>query len=123
MQEFLLILRDHEQRWDNFSPDDFQRIIKNYGEWNDQLAQQERFVGAGKLTSDLGGTVRADGDSGFIVDGPFTEAKEAIAGYYQIRANSLEEAYEVAGNCPILEYGGSVEVRAMVMPDAPLNCS
>ena len=123
MQEFLLILRDHEQRWDNFSPDDFQRIIKNYGDWNAQLAEQERFVGAGKLTSDLGGTVRGDAERGVIVDGPFAEAKEAIAGYYQIRASSLEDAFEVAGNCPILEYGGSVEVRAMVMPDEPRACS
>ena len=119
MQEFLLILRDHEQRWENFSPEDFQRIIKNYGDWNARLAEQERFVGAGKLTSHLGGTVRGDSDRGFIVDGPFAEAKEAIAGYYQIRAKSLEDAYEVAGKCPILEYGGSVEVREMVTADAP----
>ena len=122
MQEYLLILRDHEQRWDNFSPEDFQRIIGKYAEWNAQLAKEERFVGAGKLTSDLGGTVRR-GDDGFVVDGPFTESKEAIAGYYQIRASSLEAAYAVAGQCPILDYGGSVEVREMATATAPRACT
>lgn len=118
MQEYLLILRDHEQRWNNFSPEDFQRIIGMYAQWNQRLADEERFVAAGKLTSELGGTVRAAG-KGVVVDGPFTEAKEAIAGYYQVRATNLEEAFVVAGHCPILTYGGSVEVRAMVDTGSP----
>lgn len=117
MQDYLLILRDHEQRWDNFSPADFQRIINLYAQWNERLAQQERFVGAGKLTRDLGGTVRS-GEAGIVIDGPFAEAKEAIAGFYQVRAKDLDDAFEVASHCPILTYGGSVEVREMVSPNA-----
>ena len=121
MQEYLLILRDHEQRWDDFSPEDFQRIITQYAQWNERLAAEERFLGAGKLTSDLGGTVRQR-DGTIIIDGPFTEAKEAVAGYYKIRAADIKDAYAVAGGCPILTYGGSVEVREMVTSGAPRAC-
>jgi len=52
-----------------------------------------------------------------VTDGPFAESKEAIAGFFLIRADSLEEAVEIAGGCPGLEYGQTVEVRAMV-PEA-----
>ena len=49
-----------------------------------------------------------------MTDGPFAESKEAIAGFFLIRANSLEQAVEVARGCPGLEFGQTVEVRAMV---------
>ena len=49
-----------------------------------------------------------------MTDGPFVESKEAIAGFFVIRADSLEQAVEVARGCPGLEFGQTVEVRAML---------
>ena len=49
-----------------------------------------------------------------MTDGPFVESKEAIAGFFLIRADSFEQAVEVARGCPGLEFGQTVEVRAMV---------
>jgi hypothetical protein len=46
-----------------------------------------------------------------VIDGPFAESKEAIAGYWFIRAASLEEAVEIAKANPCLDYGVTVEVR------------
>lgn len=112
MNQYLLILRDHESKWDNFSPDELQRVVHGFAEWNRNLAEAERLVSAGKLDRDLGVTVRKRGGE-VVVDGPFSEAKEAIAGYFCIRAEDLESAGEVAQSCPILTYGGSVEVRLM----------
>jgi len=45
-----------------------------------------------------------------FTDGPFTEAKEIIAGFWLIQVKSREEALEWAGRCPLLE-GGIVEIR------------
>lgn len=112
MKQYLLILRDHEMKWDRFSPEELRGIVDLFAEWNRQLREEERFAGAGKLTRDLGKTVRASGDE-LVVDGPFSEAKEAIAGYYCVRAAGIEEAVAAARGCPILTYGGSVEVREM----------
>ena len=46
-----------------------------------------------------------------VMDGPFAESKEAIAGYWFIQAASLEEAVEIAKGNPCLDYGLTVEVR------------
>ena len=112
MTDYLLILRDHEQRWETFSPEEFQRIIGAFAAWNEKMQAEGSFVGAGKLTSDRGVTLRGRGGE-LVVDGPYAEAKEAIAGYYRIRAADIEQAGEIARGCPILTYGGSVEVRPM----------
>ncbi|NKB54980.1 MAG: transcription initiation protein [Alphaproteobacteria bacterium] len=114
MKEYLLLLRDHEQRWDRFSPQEQQQVIERFNAWNAEMRAANGFGGAGKLSSDLGSTVRHD-DSGFVVDGPFCDAKEAIAGYYCVRAESREAAEEFAKGCPVLTYGGSVEVRELVI--------
>jgi len=112
MPDYLLILRDHEERWEKFSPQELQGVIDNFMTWNRLLEADDRFVGAGKLTADRGVTVRGRAGD-VVIDGPYAEAKEAIAGYYQIRADTIDDATEAAKRCPILTYGGSVEVRVM----------
>lgn len=112
MNQYLLVLRDHETQWDRFTPDELQRVVHRFAEWNRRLAEDERLLGAGKLDRDLGVTVRKR-DGELVVDGPFSEAKEAIAGYFCIRAEDMNSAGEVAKGCPILTYGGSVEVRLL----------
>ena len=49
----------------------------------------------------MGTTVRSR-DGELVVDGPFSEAKEAIAGYFAVRAETIEEAADLAKGCPIL---------------------
>ena len=49
-----------------------------------------------------------------VTDGPFAESKEAIAGYWFIHADSLEEAVEIAKGNPGLEYGQTIEVRPIL---------
>ena len=56
-----------------------------------------------------------------VTDGLFVEAKEGIAGFFIIRAYSLEQAVEVAKGCPGLDYGQTVEVRPIVLDDKILD--
>lgn len=117
-KSFLLVLRDHEDRWVRFSPDELQATLEKFAAWNADLRAAEAFAGAGKLSPDLGTTIRrVDGD--LVVDGPFSEAKEAIAGYYIVSVADRATAETLAGKCPILTYGGSVEVREMLGTIAP----
>ena len=46
-----------------------------------------------------------------VNDGPYAEAKDVVGGFTLIQARNLEEATELSKGCPILEVGGSVEVR------------
>lgn len=113
MPNYMLILRDHEMRWDTFSAEELRGVLDLFAEWNRKLRENEQFVSAGKLKRDLGRTLRANKGPGIAIDGPYCEAKEAIVGFYCIRAADEETAFEAAGGCPILTYGGSVEVREM----------
>jgi hypothetical protein len=46
-----------------------------------------------------------------VLDGPFSETKEIIGGYFAIQAEDYDEAVSLAGECPHLDYGGLIELR------------
>ena len=50
-----------------------------------------------------------------VTDGPFPESKEMVGGYIRIEAESIEAASEVAKDCPVLNFGGRVEVRQIAI--------
>jgi hypothetical protein len=54
-----------------------------------------------------------------VTDGPFPEAKEMIGGYIMIEADSIQSASELAKNCPVLNFGGRVEVRRIMVIEHP----
>jgi hypothetical protein len=56
-----------------------------------------------------------------VTDGPFPEPKEAIAGYWVIQADSLEEAVEITKGNPWLKYGETVEVRPILPEHSTLR--
>jgi hypothetical protein len=85
-----------------------QRSLQKWGSWIQGLAQAGKFKGGEPL--ERGGKVVA-GTSKLITDGPFAESKEIVGGYLIVTAVSLDEATMMSKGCPILEEGGSVEVR------------
>ena len=61
---------------------------------------------------DEGSTVlRADGAAVAALDGPYTESKDVVGGYYLIEAAADADAVAIARRCPHLANGGSVEIR------------
>jgi hypothetical protein len=83
----------------------------------EMMAYNEQLTKAGVLLaldglhpSAKGARVRLEGGKKTVTDGPFTEAKELIGGYWIIQAKSKEEAVEWASRCPLGE-GDIVEVR------------
>jgi hypothetical protein len=51
------------------------------------------------------------GKQKIVNDGPYAEAKDVVGGYIVVEANDLAQAAELSKGCPILEAGGSVEIR------------
>ena len=99
--------------WDQgLSTDELQKAMDNVMAWFDGLNQRGKVKGAQPLSAQ-GQTI--SGTNGrFVVDGPFTETKEAVGGYLVLQADSFEEAVEVARTNPALGYGVSVEVRPIL---------
>jgi hypothetical protein len=93
------------------------RNMARFTEWFEQLNNAGRFKGGGPL-GHYGKTLAG---RRVVTDGPFAESKEAIAGFFLIQADSLEQAVEVAKGCPGLEFGQTVEVRAMVQEPGELQ--
>ena len=96
--------------WDkNLSPEELQKVTSNFMAWFERLSADGIAKGGAPLESE---THVVSASKGRIVsDGPFAESKEAIAGFFLLHVASMEEAVEIAKQCPTLKYGVNVEVR------------
>ena len=104
----MLLLRGGVSNRD-LSPDELQRQIERYMNWIEQLRRDGHFVAGEPL--DETGKVLSGRDGNTVTDGPFTESKEEVGGYFIIRATDLEAAVRLSKGCPIFRNNGTVEVR------------
>lgn len=78
-----------------------QELLAAMGNFNEELVKAGVMLdGAGLKPSAAGARVRFSGTDRIVIDGPFTETKELIAGYWMWKVNSLEEAIEWVKRCP-----------------------
>ena len=106
--EYLLLFRN--TRWHKgLSREEIQQNLARFTAWFEQLRNDGKFKGGGPLVHD-GKIVR---DRNAVIDGPFAESKEAIGGFLIIQADSLEQAVQIAEDCPGFKFGQTVEVRAI----------
>lgn len=109
--EFLVISRG---RWDrDKSPEEIQQAIDAFYAWKERLEQEGR-MRAGQRLATQAKIVSRNG----VTDGPFTEAKEVIGGYWFFLAGSLAEAAELAAQNPCLACGLTYEVRPIELERA-----
>ena len=110
--EFLLVFRN--TLWNrSLSPEAIKKNLDRFTAWFDRLNNEGKFKGGHPLANE--GKIIAGKNT--LTDGPFVESKEGIAGFFIIRADSLEQAVEAAKGCPGLEYGQTVEVRPIILDD------
>ena len=106
--EYLLLFRGADWPCD-LSPAELQEAMSKVRLWFEGLANQGIMKAAQPLSDE--GRIVSCKTGGTIADGPFVESKEAIGGYLIVTVNTLEEAVAIARQNPMLQYGGSVEVR------------
>src|SRR3954447_423921 len=111
MANYLLLLYSDPTRWKSLSHDDMQPIVTKYMAWADEM--RSRGGVGNKLADDHGRVLRSTGGKPRVTDGPYSETKEVLGGYFQIQAANYDEAVKFAMTCPHLEYGGTVEVRVI----------
>jgi hypothetical protein len=106
--EYLLLFRGTQ--WDNnLSPEELQKVTGQFMAWFERLTQQGIAKGGQPLENE--GRVISGKKGRTVADGPFAESKEAIGGYFLLQLTNLDEAVEIARQCPLLDYGLTVEVR------------
>lgn len=115
MARYLLVARDGDG-WQNFAaqatPAEIEACIGRYLAWSEKVAQQGKMVGGEKLKDGEGRVVRAERGSVRVTDGPHSESKEVIGGYWLLDVDSYDEGVKLIEDHPHLEFG-SLELRAI----------
>jgi hypothetical protein len=91
-----------------------EELLAEMGKYNEELAKAGVLLaGEGLQASSKGARVKFSGDKRTVIDGPFTEAKELIAGFWLIQVKSKEEAIEWVKRCPnpMPDSEGEIEIR------------
>ena len=100
----------------SLSPEETQKVTDQWMAWFKQLTEEGKAIAGNPLEPE--GKI-VFGKNRAVSDGPFTESKEAIAGYFLLDVASLDEAVAIAQGCPGLPYGARIEVRP-VAGECPL---
>jgi hypothetical protein len=105
--EYLVLSRG---QWDKgISKEDIETAIHKFYEWYEQNLKNGRM----KPGSRLGTQAAMVSKSGIVADGPFSEGKEVIGGYWFIVARDLREAAGIAAQNPCVNCGLSFEIRPL----------
>ena len=104
LSDYLVISRG---QWDShLSPDEIQRAIDAFYAWHARLVDEGKMTAGQRLKSDCRLVSKQR-----IVDGPYTEAKEIVGGFWFIHATTLDAAAELAAQNPCLACGLLFEIR------------
>jgi hypothetical protein len=105
---FMVLVKANKDSEAGVLPDE--KILTEMGKFNEELAKAGvMLAGEGLHASSKGARVRFDGAKRTVIDGPFAETKELIAGFWLWQVGSREEAIEWLKRAPFRE--GEVELR------------
>ena len=106
---FMVIVKANKDSEAGVLPD--QRILTEMGKFNEELVKAGvMLAGEGLQASSKGARVRFDGTKRTVIDGPFAETKELVAGFWLWQVKSKAEAIEWARRCPAQD-GDVLEIR------------
>src|SRR5579864_887151 len=113
---YMLLVYSREAEIARLSPEEEQEIKAGHWAVMDETAKRGIFRGAEPLKpTSTATTVRKQGGKPLIIDGPFAETKEQLAGYYILDCKDLDEAIRWASKIPTACGGGSgcIEIRPL----------
>jgi hypothetical protein len=114
MSQFVYLFRigAAEQREAMGSPERAQQSMQRWLTWMRDLETNGHLAHRGQPLEQAGKVVR--GKQKIVTDGPYVETKDLVAGFIIVEAQDLAQATALADGCPMLDGGGSVEVRPVM---------
>ena len=97
-----------------------EKLFTDMGNFNEELVKAGvMLAGEGLMPSSRGARIRFNGNQRTVIDGPFAETKELVAGFWLIEVGSKEEAIEWFKRCPNPHEDGEseIEIRQIFGPD------
>lgn len=112
MEKFMLIFHGGVKQ--DASPQELQANMDRWMAWVDKLNKEGRYVSGEALLP--GGKLVSGKNS--ATDGPYTEGKELVGGFFVLTAANMDEAISIVQNdYPDFQYGGTVQVRPVMKFD------
>lgn len=112
---FMLIVKANQDSEAGVMPSEAE--LTEMGKYNEELVKAGVLLaGEGLHPSSKGARVRFDGGKRAVIDGPFGETKELVAGFWLIQVKSLEEAIEWVKRVPFAK-GEEIEIRQVFEAD------
>jgi hypothetical protein len=94
------------------SPAEVEKVVEKFRAWSAKIAAAGKAVASEKLTEDGGRVISLQSGGLAVMDGPYSEAKEVVGGFFVVRAENYEEAVRLASDCPHVTLGiGRIEIR------------
>ena len=113
---FMILLKSDKNTEAGVLPS--QELLAAMGKYNEELVKAGVLLaGEGLHPSSKGARVKFSGGKRTVIDGPFTEAKELIAGFWLIQVKSKEEAIEWVKRVPFTEGEAEIEIRQVFEAD------
>ena len=109
--QYLCLIYEDEQAWQKMPTVEAEKIMGEFFAYTESIKRSGHYVGGNALQpTRTATTVRVRNGRLATIDGPFTETKEQLGGYYLVQAKDLNEAIQIAARIPPARVG-SIEVR------------
>jgi hypothetical protein len=112
--KYMLLIYGNDQTWDSLDAEGIESVYDKHRALLAETKAAGELLAADGLTTDNARIVQVRDGVPAVTDGPFTESKEVLAGYYLLEC-SLERATELAARLPEARYS-PIEVRALTAP-------
>jgi len=116
MKDYLLIIRTQGSVWTDLSPEQLQKHMEHGGRYIGGLMEKGILKAANPIEK-IGSRIVTE-SNGTLKDDPFNESNEVVAGFFQITANSTEDAVKVAKDNPIFK---DISTKIEVHPLMPIG--
>jgi len=111
MAKFLIVARDLPA-YHHLSPEEGQKVVEKYIAWTQRQRSSGALLGSNRLRDGEGRVVSGGSDGMAVKDGPFSETKEVVAGYWLVEAKDYDEVLANLHDHPHIQFG-TLEVRAI----------
>jgi hypothetical protein len=113
--KYLLTMIGREGGMDDVSPEEIKQRLDAWGRFTQEVIDSGAYLAGEGLQPVATATtvhVAPGGAERTVTDGPFTESKEVLGGFYLLECKDLDEALEWAKKVPVT--GGAVEIRPVM---------
>jgi hypothetical protein len=112
--KYMILIYGNTATWDALHAEGIDQVMEQHAKLSDELKANGEYLDGLGLTTENAQVVRVLDGVPAVTDGPFTEAKEVLAGYYLVDCTQ-ERALEIAARLPEARFS-PIEIRAFTAP-------